>query len=165
MLHISRFEAPDTEYATPDEVPEDILAVTRLLQAAAGHEGGGEVPGIHAVNSIVEDLGIRASFAARYPGRSRIVGFALYEPFDVKRGAPPNTSWLSALAVDRNQRSQGIGMTMVNHLVDVARADGVDAIRLRSRANERTIQFYLRNGFVKEDEHLGHQMPIMRRDI
>ena len=134
--------------------------MSQLCHAAGGNEAA--IDDADMVNAVVADLGVCSSYIARHLGRSRIIGFALYEPQNIRRAAPENTAWVAALAVDKNLRGQGVGQYLINHLGRVATGDGAEAIRLRARADERVIRFYMNNGFEIEDDQV---MPVMRRDI
>ena len=163
MVLITSIELPVDGYSDINDVPDEVVAAARLCEAAGGNDI--QRPTIDMVNCVLSDMEIASAFVARMSKNSPVLGLALYEPFDMKRDAPGNTSWIDALAVEKRARGLGIGAYMINHLVDVATDRNVDAIRLRSRSDEHTIRFYLKNGFDFEDDSNQTRMPVMRREI
>ncbi len=166
-LSISRFEVPTGRYyASVDDMPAEAVSVARLCLAAAGQDRGEGRDDTFLLGAMLGGLDTASVYVVRRPGARRVVGMAAYHPYDTSSDAVDNTSRLDMLAVDQDARGQGIGNYLINHLVDVAQEGGVEAIRVRSRAYEPTVRFYLNNGFYLEEPHLPlSAMPKMRRDI
>jgi ribosomal protein S18 acetylase RimI-like enzyme len=74
----------------------------------------------------------------------RVALSAEYERFDGARAV-----WIEYIGVRQSERSRGLGARFIDEIVEAARRDGFECVKLRvDRRNERARRFYEREGFV-----------------
>lgn len=80
-----------------------------------------------------------------------------------------NTHRIYSIAVDKNYRNQGIGKSLMNYLIEIARSSTIDKISLEAEAtNLALIKFYESFGFrtVKElNDYYGENEPAFRMHL
>lgn len=97
-----------------------------------GKEGGGDV------NDTLDHLAETDMYAVRDED-DEIVGVAA---IDINDGRV----WLEGIAIDRYQRSLGLGKFVIDELVEIAKTHNCDRVSGFSQPNSRTTGFYLRCG-------------------
>jgi len=75
----------------------------------------------------------------------RVVGFSS------NRRVSDELVELSGIIVLESMTGSGVGSRLLNHSLEAARGDGYGAMMMKTESfNERAVNFYLRNGFVRE---------------
>jgi GNAT superfamily N-acetyltransferase len=78
-----------------------------------------------------------------------LVGFAIYRPH-----LTPDMGQFAVLYVSRDYRHQGIGATLTEEVVGLARADGARKLYVSATPSVSTVEFYRRHGFdVTSEPH------------
>jgi predicted N-acetyltransferase YhbS len=136
---IDRSEHVDTQYRViDDELREFPAAITDI--PAWDRTGGGP-------HSVAAHVAFCSSAIAR--------GGILLGAFDVERPVglaivnpafEPQLAWLAFLHVSRPYRRMGAAQALWNTLVDIAIADGAEAMYVSATPTESAVSFYLRQG-------------------
>lgn len=72
---------------------------------------------------------------------------------------------LDMLQVDSHFRGRGIGCRLLEHAKSLAREMGAASLYVSAKPTRRTVEFYLRRGFVLADEVDPEQLALYPEDI
>jgi putative acetyltransferase len=142
--------------------PADVAACAALVFAALREHGIEPEP--DGADRDVFGLGSRGDLGARYvdlvaerPGGA-IVGVACLEPWD-------SGGWISKLFVAPEARGEGVGRALLGRLLDLARAEGLTVVGLRTRTVfTSAVRLYEAAGFTRQDEG-PHAEALVQRGV
>jgi GNAT superfamily N-acetyltransferase len=89
-----------------------------------------------------------------------LIGFALYRP-----NLSHKTAQLGELYVSKDYRGKGIGVLLLDKVVELARSDGAANLYVSSTPTTATVDFYMSNGFDLTKEINQRLYELEPKDI
>ena len=89
-----------------------------------------------------------------------LVGFVIYRP-----RLPVDMGQLAVLYVNRDYRRKGIGSTLTEQVIGLARADGARKLYVSATPSVATVEFYRRRGFEVTRESNRELLELEPEDI